>query len=278
MNANNAIPFFILSSQKSGSTWFRASLEHHPNIQVKGELHISRDLWHLEKIRGGNVHDLLAEKGTFEEIIQFSVNLMIRNRLGQIEEHTRFIGDKSAVPFEWCVNDRLHPRDYLCILQRHFPESKKIIVVRDLRDVIVSYDAWAKGQRLLGNNPLNLFRFVKVVIRWSQMNSRWYSEAQSDPNCIVIRFEDMKVDFKETLHKVFEHFGVECGEGYLDKLLEERYSINAPQYKKQNKKQGYSFFRSGKTGQWKKKFSWHHVLIVKLVAHHTMSLYGYKNN
>jgi len=141
---------------------------------------------------------------------------------------------------------------------------------------MVSYDKWAKGKRILRSNPLDFFRFIKVALRWRDMNLQWKLDAEGDSSCIFIRFEDMKTDFEGVMRRTFDHFNIAVSDEYIFQLTEDRYSINAPRYRKKNEEAGYKFFRSGKAGQWHKAFKWYHRIIAWLLLKRGMDTIGYE--
>lgn len=179
----------------------------------------------------------------------------------------KYIADKSA--FVCILSLRRYPEQfaYAAILSKYFPDAKKILLIRDVRDVIVSFSAWKKQQRgsLLRASPISYYWFIRYVRNWIILHRQWLKDARKDKNFLVIHYKDMKSRFTETMQEVFSFLELDVDNNFLQELNRDLFSITGKVFEQENKKRGYSFFRSGKVGEWQQEFSWYHRAVTEML-------------
>jgi hypothetical protein len=93
--------------------------------------------------------------------------------------------------------------------------SKAIYLVRDIRDVMISY--YDRGKHLGVFSDLGFDQFVPQFLEgqtntsgsWSAHVRSWLdSRLAPDKNLLLIRFEDMRTDTEDTLTKILDFLGV----------------------------------------------------------------------
>lgn len=121
------------------------------------------------------------------------------------------------------------PQDGLRFFKSHLPyapyflDGKVIYVVRDGRDVMLSYyDFYRKLRGYKGDLDAFMAKFMHGWLRygtWKDNVGSWLQQADH-PNLLLIRFEDMKADPMATVSRVAEFAGLEVNEARLQEALE----------------------------------------------------------
>jgi hypothetical protein len=156
-------PIFIVGTQRSGTTLLCKMLTAHPNIFIKNELPEVASIFSAEKPR----EQIIAE---IDAVMQKTYNL-------ELESLLRKTGKK-----RWGVKD---PGLTYCIncLDRHFPDAKIIIIVRDGRAVAHSYlkNRWGVGT--------NIYYGAKI---WKkEVENQLEFARERENNCFIVKYEDL---------------------------------------------------------------------------------------
>ena len=142
---------------------------------------------------------------------------------------------------------------------RRHPKWKKILMVRDLRDVLISNTFWKEVKKRL-DTELGPNSSVKERIRYLLINMtnetvifqtalKAFEWSKRDPKVLVCRFEDLvgpqgggNLDKqKEALVGLASHIGIKLTQEKLDDIIDHLF--------------GNTFtFRSGQIGSWEKHF------------------------
>jgi hypothetical protein len=260
---------FIISSQRSGSNWLHRCLEEFTEVEINGEVNPSAALALLSKIRSGdNVSQKkLVGKGFFTKQSRSYVEQMIEQNLKDGSVDGQVLIDKSAYPTVCPATITQEQSEYCSLLDAFFPESKKILLVRDPRDVLVSFSSW-KGQEMggmLNMNPRSLFYFYRHFRNWCSLHEAWLSGANTSKNWLVMTYSDLKDNFKDSISSAANHLGVEFSEEKIGLIAEQLYSIDSAVYEKENKERGYNFFRTGQEGEWKSEFRFIHKIMYRVL-------------
>ena len=268
--------FFITSYIRSGSNWLRNCVDFAADVEISGEIYPQLNIKLIEKMRPGDLvsAERLINSGAYRAAVRSAICELMKGNFSYIIENPTLVGDKSAYGLR--KNSLFKPNDHIAKIAEYFPDSKQILLIRDLRDVIVSYSKWRSGKNLLSLNPFLFLRFILFVWQWCLMNRRWFQDCSDNKQCIIITFEDMKVDFDATIKKIYNHLNIVINDSELIQLKEKLYDINSPFYQIRNVQRGYNFYRKGKIGEWKKEFRWYHRVAIKLIAKQTLKMLGYK--
>jgi len=265
----NSTELFIISIQRSGSNWLHRCLAEHDSIKINGELNASAALIKLDSVGAGDfvTQEKLETTGVYKLAAQEYVKYLMRANVGVgAEDKYTYLVDKTAFPCVISLKKRPEQYEYSRILDKYFSDAKKILIIRDVRDVIVSFSEWKKQilGSLLKPTPRSILFFIRHLRNWCVLHESWLSDIEGNPLWLVITYENMKEDFSKTLLSVFNFLDVQVDDEFIEYLTDKLYRIDSPVYLAENKDRGYGFFRKGTVGEWEEKFSWFHKIIYSL--------------
>jgi len=214
--------YFLVAPVRSGSTFVKLMLDHHPDISNPGEFDF--------------LFDLISDSGELPDIDDY-INWLKQNRI--------FKGKGLNIETETSVTDlitsftnQLSIKSRLCLtIHRNFeripllfPNAKYIHLLRDPRDVARSCIGMGWGG--------HVFSTVDI---WSNAELSWdnLSQTISDEQFIEIRYEEVLENVDIELEKICSFMNIPYNSSMLD------YSNNTT-YAKPDKSLSY---------QWKKKYS-----------------------
>jgi len=258
---------FVVSIQRSGSNWLQRCLKNYSGLLINGELNPSANLARIDGIKTGDhiSNTLVREKGIVDAAARDFIRSLMRCNLGLTEPDSDpvYLCDKTAFPATASLGKYPEQYRYISLLQKYFPESKKIMLVRDVRDVVVSYSEWKNEHHksFLKYTPRSMFYFIRVLRNWCELHEVWIKDISEDTNFLVIQYSDMKNNFDLVMKRVFQFLELEVDNEFIQQIHDQNYSIDSKAYQDENKKRGYAFFRGGREGDWRKKFSLVHKMI-----------------
>ena len=195
-------PFFLVGSERSGTTLLRLMLDHHPRIAFNGESEL--------------IVAQIADDGTYPKIERYREWL----RNDRIFQGSRFSIDE-GLDFVGLVNDFLNQkrsRDNKEIvgatvhikfrkLRRIWPRAKYIYLYRDGRDVTdsVMRMGWA------GNVYVAADWWLEAEKEWEGLR-----DTLNDDDWIEIRYEDLVANTQAEMERFCAFFGVEYSEKMFD--------------------------------------------------------------
>jgi hypothetical protein len=268
-NVKPEVPdFFVIGNVKSGTTWLMECLNLHPETYCFNEINI------LDRVRDElartmqqvNAAYLQQHQTSFQEFdyydLQFEhedvdalVGTLWKIAINKVPKDARFYGEKSPA---YCK--------HLPEIVKQYPQTKYVHIVRDPRDVAISYwyhhlrewelyrtSQWYRGSSQHLPNQLieTEHRFEReqaglildMISYWKRDQTTIEMMKRRFPKKFhTIRYEDMK-DTKE-LEKVFKFIGCEnTNELLLENILNQTSVDNRP-------KAPNSFFKFGKSKNW----------------------------
>jgi hypothetical protein len=211
----------------------------------------------------------MKELDAFHEGGRQLIRHLMRCNVGTAIENSQpvYLCDKTAFPLTSSL--RRHPDQfrYVSLLQEYFPDAKKILLIRDIRDVVVSHSEWKvpESRDYLRYYPLSVFYFLRALNNWCRLHERWLEDMEGDKNSLVIQYADLKQNFRRTLEKIFQFIELDVDAEFIEDIYKNYYSIESKNFRDENDERGYAFFRGGREGDWREKFGPIHKIVVTSV-------------
>ena len=246
--------FFIAATEKSGTTWMQLMLDAHPEIVCRGE---GQFVSKLAGCMGSALKDystfieglnknVFAETEGFPTFGRDDLSHMIRMSAGlllskyDIDDHVRAVGEKTP------GNVR-----YLQALLALFPNAKFVLMVRDIRDIIVSGHIHLKRQHgKAGEEPIQGYanRVAKIWTQDIERAQRFM--ANNEDRCVMVRYEDLHARPHDSLKPVIERIGVAAGPDMIETCIDAGSFQNLTKGRERGQEDINSQFRKGIVGDW----------------------------
>ena len=148
-----------------------------------------------------------------------------------------------------------------------FPEARIIEVLRDGRDVCVSYNALAKRERWAQIGTAGAIRQWKQCVEWGEI-IRERPSLQSRVH--AVRYEALKADPERSLQQMFEFANLGWDEAQVGAI------VAAADIKRVAKKGDGQYVRSGSVGDWKEHLSEAEIAMCEEIAGEQLVRLGYR--
>jgi len=269
---------FLASYPKSGNTWLRSIIGNFYNFEKEFSLNDLKSI------------PLLSIKKHFNE---FQNKVYINNN----ELHFDWVS-QNIIKCQKILNNKLN---HLNIFKTHSVRHKNftnetvnagfIYIIRDPRDIIVSLKNFS-GKDI--DKTIDEFLFSRSLMITTngaqELLSTWELNVQSWLNYnsvprLIIKYEDLKLNPKEIVLNIMEflnkihRLNINLRDQDIDKIIE---NTNFNNLKKLEDKNGFdeatihsSFFRSGKSHQWKDILSSSQVKLIEKNLKSLMSYFNY---
>lgn len=215
-------PFFVVGSDRSGTTLLRLYLDAHPLLAVPSESWFLIDLFEaygaagaLDAARLAEAVDMVAAHPRFVDgwrvdLDALRAELAARTPVAMSEFIDALFRAETGISGEGRWGDKTPEYSlHLAELHRCFPRAQFVHIVRDGRDVYLSLAAKRWSDR--GSTPYELGRYwAGVVTRVAAAGARLGRDAY-----LEIRYEDLVLDTRATLEKVMAFLGVPFDDAVL---------------------------------------------------------------
>ena len=192
-------PLFILGSGRCGSTYLRELLQAHPRIAMTNEAGVASFLaTAVAYSRVSREEAFHQGQGLIHADVVPDFSTMFRAKVRSIAEefYSASFGDQDIacwgdkIGFDW-LDSYEH-------LQTVFPDPKFVVMIRDFRDVLVSWRAWATRLGLLDHLSLT-WPVGEICNFWN----RHYTKAlEVLDDHLVIRYESLVPAPKKCLQDI----------------------------------------------------------------------------
>lgn len=239
----DAPPIFVVGHPRSGTTWVYDVLVEHP--EVAGVLEswlfskgaglfplLNRRHWDAQALgdefgQSVGLGALASRAEVVEEVRQLTARLLAR---ALTPEH-RFLVEKTPVH-----------HDAMEAIAEVFPEARFIHVVRDGRDVTVSFRA-ATGSWLAWNASGSAFDHARAWVR--TIRTAREAGARLGDRFMEVRYEDLKEDPVGHAGRLFDFCGIPCERELLERIcaataFDRRFAGGADRFR-----------RAGRVGDWR---------------------------
>lgn len=292
--------FFIVGCMRSGTTWLMDTLNLHPDICCRGEMHVVET---LDLITGSfptldSIANNLDKLHNWYLMPNNAWNLPFRH-INKINISKKISKDFVRFFFEWSIYNYLsannipippsigdkspsHTRFIAQKIYYYFSVYNPIIIhlIRDPRDVAVSRWFWEchqqsdnlyhkihfkkaeyqEARNSLLENPekyiqenKKLFLYPEFLFdifsEWGEVNISLTTQGPAffGDNYLLIRYEDLKKNYKETITKIFQLLNLDVSYSLLESFEKKT------DYSKM--KQKPVTYRKGLIGEWQKYFT-----------------------
>jgi hypothetical protein len=265
----DAPPFFIVGSARSGTTLLRVILNAHPRVTVPPESRFIVELW-----RDSSDVEVARFLAALQEHRQFqSWNL-------SIDAVKAELGDRVTVPYataiecvydayaKWVGKERWGdktPRyvEHIPFISELFPDARFVHLVRDGRDVALSY----------ANVPFGPKTVAKAAALWARRVRLGVTEGRrlGSDRYLEVRYEDL-VETPEATTKALSEF---LGIGFVPEMME--YTEKAPEFVL-DKAKTYNpkvLEKPSKNSRWEAEMPSAHEEAFEAVAGDVLDLFGY---
>jgi hypothetical protein len=193
---------FVGGSPRSGTTLVQRVLNHHPKVYGGPEFDFIPSIAELyqrmrDSVRSGRITRIIDETTVREAFRELIASLLVRKAEG---EGVAILSEKTpsnVLAFE--------------LLDEIVPESKKILVIRDPRDVVNSIiEVGNRQRRRLGSKSgfvRDIFAAVNYVNRCLRAGCLF---AEHSTNCLVVYYEDLVANPLQEANRIYTFLGVEA--------------------------------------------------------------------
>jgi hypothetical protein len=175
------------------------------------------------------------------------------------------------------------PRFFLCHAAFDAKLPRVVYVLRDPRDVLLSY--W-HYQKFLTKGYSNTLREYLVAddhwpCRWDDHVASWLLPRRH-PNLLVVKYEEIQADAKDVLGKVVEFAGMKVSDQSISRAVEasrfDRMRESEEKFGVQSKggEESQRFVRKGKAGSWREEMSEEEVGVLEGKYGEVMRAVGYE--
>jgi hypothetical protein len=298
MLANSPEVFFIVGHGKSGTTWLSALLNAHPEVLCKGEGRFFNREWHREDL---SALEARVPPRTLYGALSNSQDLMLwmqRSVWGRNEDPEELLTGLTRAAIDYFLKRELAKRGKRIVgdktpflvgsnvleeIREIYPEAKVIHIIRDGRDVEVSWmhhrwnratdrggvqvlkPAEAERRDAFYSNPQKVMEigwfdedeFRKTAGLW---NSQVGGAMKDGPqllgdNYMEVKYESLLRDTEAQTKRLLGFLGASCDEESVRRCIRRSSFRKLSKGRKRGQEDSSSFFRKGVAGDWKNYFT-----------------------
>lgn len=223
------MPFFVLANPRSGSSMFRLMLNAHSKITVPPESGFA--LWYAEKYANVDIFAQDVYERFIDDVLRarkFETWSLTREQLTEAVNEIRptcYSQLVDAVYNCYAVAKGKQVRkfgdknnyfvEHIPELINYFPNEKLVLLVRDGRDIAVSYRKIDANKIDSAYTP-KLPQDVEIIAQqWKKNVDAFLGLLEKNKNSILVRYEDLLSQPKDELIRVFDFLGEEFEEQTL---------------------------------------------------------------
>ena len=216
-------PVFLLASERSGTNLMRTRLNNHSKIAAPPPIHFFTYFYNIEYYYGNlekeeNINELINDMFSLNNASIEPWNIKFtKNEIKASLKEISFTGiyqsffdlyTENENKSQWfCKENKLF--DHAWKLNNYFPNCKFLYLVRDPRDVFVSYKKRAVGEK-------TAFAFAKM---WKNENNkclRLLSENAFKDKILLVKYEEVLNYPEKTFIKICHFIGQDYEPGMLE--------------------------------------------------------------
>jgi hypothetical protein len=191
---------FVGGSPRSGTTLVQRILDCHPEIYGGPEFDFVPPIVDLfqdmrRSIRSGRIDAILDEKALVHAFRSLLVALLLPKLQAEGVSYLSEKTPSNVLAFEW--------------LEECAPETKKILIIRDPRDVVSSMLDVGRRQRRRHGRASGFVRDTLAAVEYmNQCLRAGTAVAETGANCLVIYYEDIVSDSLAVANRMYHFIGV----------------------------------------------------------------------
>jgi hypothetical protein len=260
-------PVFVVGAARSGTTWVHDVLRAHPQVAGVFESMLFEPLNGVGGLLG-RAHWSDPPRGVARladraEVVA-DVRRLASDVLGHaLQPHHRYLVEKTP--------SHVHVMREIAEV---FPDSRFVHVVRDGRDVCVSWRfarrTWARGWH---RAPAGL-EVARIARRWQRAVRRGREQAaELGDRVLEVRYEELRADPFPWYRTLFEFCRIPCDDELLSAVHGRTDFDTSGRAEK-----GGGFYRSGRVGDWRRSFNLVDGLVFNAVAGQGLVEAGYESD
>jgi len=262
MDKNN-YPVFICGFPSGGTDLLKNLLNAHERIFLNGEMPFLYNL----PAKGYTYNTILGSQAELEEFRKFLKRVDVWNNLENINGNELFAPVKVPEALKYFFNNKDKPTwgnktpqntEHINDLIKLFPRAKFVIIIRDIRDIALSWKKkWGKDMLLCAH-------------KWNERMSLMKQSVENNKNdFIVIKYEDILTNLESEMRKICTFLNLEWDEKiihyekYLNETKEGKINFGKPLIKSNKQK-------------WKKGIKPGVIKRIEEIAYPTLVYYKYE--
>ncbi len=277
--------FFLTGYDKSGTTWIKNCLNDVENISCLGSNQYFD--FHLNSPESKLLHSI-KENRIADSPYRISTEFYKNSFIQEFLQKTYLLSKKNAIYF----GEKSTAQD-INLIHYYFPQAKIVVLIRDLRDIIVSFafhfdrvyktktKNWSPTKSKFYNDGTIKDSFIE-----SQANTikKYYGHliALQNEKVIFIKYEDLISEngfyhFKEILSFIKSKSIIDI-ESHALKVWEKNSFKNLSKGRNPGEINNLSFYRSGTAGDYKNHFTSHQIQQLNNILGEELTYFGYQIN
>jgi hypothetical protein len=256
----NQSPFFLTGAPKSGTTWLGKLLDAHPEISCRGEACVHHfGLRLVEACKSYNEllfkrREVITDSNDFPQLERPDVMVLMRTF---IELRMQVIADPAKPRLRFLGEKDPEHAMHIPNLDKLFPESRIIHIIRDGRGVFIS--AWHHNVRTKDANlkQLGFDDFLEITAReWAERVRRARaSGSQLGDRYFEVRYEDLVADPAAWMARALAFLGADSSQSVVQACIESASFEKLSQGRKAGEEDRASFFRKGDPDDWRSQLT-----------------------
>ncbi len=263
-------PFFILGNGRCGSTMLCKVLQAHPQVALCDEAKVINFIWFCNQLASlpadsqgeWNLQEPIRMRGLIQGRYTAS---MASSFAGHAKSLIRdfYKGEFPDREFtHW--GDKLPNPRAAAAMRALWPQTRYILCVRDPRDMICSYRAYASRDDYRQRFPhVQEMSLADHAVLWRNLNS----SVLADLSPLVIRYEDAVPNLPGSIKRCFEHLGLAMRPEVLTALQGEGNFAS----------HGTSKTPGASIGRWRQELSPSEAEQIQSICGDAMSRFGYSD-
>jgi hypothetical protein len=236
--------FFILGNPRSGTSLLRRILDEHPSVSIPPESNfliglypqyrdytltnkdkekLLEDLFRFPKFGDLKVDRYALETQVFDRSIVYfeDVYMAIQRQYalqrGKVDNGSIFFfGEKNRF---W--------RDKAEWISSCFPDAIVLHIIRDPRDIAVSYAQLNRQQLDVPDYPKLEENPIMIINEWILNNNR-IKEMQKNHRYFMVRYEDLILNTRNTINKLLDILGLDIDDSIFEYYKKEIFGVTEP--------------------------------------------------